>query len=454
MEENKTMKNRLLTALIIGILCVIFVVGFIYGLNKVLAMEGAYPPSNLVEGLTAAPETAEEAVAYLNNVYNKAVAEKPKFESGKSYSINGDTYETDFSDTFKSTLDYIKDNVCAAAMGDYAGTVTEFGDDFSKSAVAPAFKAGEVTDFVCNYIYYQCPSCGETSDEMRDSHPECGSENPFVMKYRDEYEIVLHIKANLAQLDKAELEAAKANALKIAGDYAEAEDLKVEYELLTVTYRVGRLNDELHYLGYSKDFAISMKLSGKNDYESLGSGKLAFKFNRTENYNFTWPALTLSADEMVIEPKGNDNLLATLTCTDPLKCTVTWASSDESLITVDEEGYMKAAKATGDATVTASFEFNGKTYTDECIIHVRVPVESVSMSKRSAKLAVGETLALKIKTDPAKATIQTAQWFTEDESVATVDENGVVTAVGSGVTKVYALSDDGYFKSSCEVTVK
>ena len=448
------MKNRLLTALIIGILCVIFVVGFIYGLNKVLAMEGAFPPSNLTEGLTPAPETAKDAVAYLNKVYNKALAEKPKFEEGKSYSIDTDSFETDFSDTFVSTFSYINDNICDAAKGEFNGAVTEYGEDFSGFAVAPAFKAAEVTDFTCNYIYYQCPSCGETSDEMRDSHPECGSENPFVMKYRDEYEITLQIKVNPAQLDKNELEAAKANVLAVTGDYADIKDLKIEYETLTVTFRTGRLTDELHYLGYSKDFGVSFNMTGKNDYESLGSGKLAFKFNRRADYNFTWPSLVLSAEEMVIELKGNDNLLATLTCTDPLKCTVTWKSLDESLITIDEEGYMKAAKATGDATVTASFEFNGKTYTDECIIHVRVPVESVSMSKRSAKLGVGDTLALKIKTDPSDATIQTAQWFTEDASVATVDENGVVTAVGSGVTKVYALSDDGYFKSSCEVTVK
>ena len=42
---------------------------------------------------------------------------------------------------------------------------------------------------------------------------------------------------------------------------------------------------------------------------------------------------------------------------------------------------------------------------------------------------------------------------TIEESVL-VDENGVVTAVKSGITTVYALSDDGYYRSTCEVTVR
>ena len=53
-----------------------------------------------------------------------------------------------------------------------------------------------------------------------------------------------------------------------------------------------------------------------------------------------------------------------------------------------------------------------------------------------------------------KPTVRTVSWFTTDENVATVDENGTVTAVGPGKATVYALSDDMYYRSSCEVTVE
>ncbi|MBQ1552183.1 MAG: Ig domain-containing protein, partial [Clostridia bacterium] len=155
------------------------------------------------------------------------------------------------------------------------------------------------------------------------------------------------------------------------------------------------------------------------------------------------------------EPGATDNATATRTCSDPLNTKVTWTSSDESILTVDEEGYFKADKhKTGDVTVTASMEFNGKTYTDECLVRVRVPVESSAMSKRKLTLSPGESYGLSVKVGPAKATIKTVTWHSEDESVAVVDENGNVTAVAPGVVIIYSLTDDEYYKSTCEVTVE
>ena len=76
------------------------------------------------------------------------------------------------------------------------------------------------------------------------------------------------------------------------------------------------------------------------------------------------------------------------------------------------------------------------------------------MSKKNVELGVGETFTLSTKVSPKKATIQTVKWYSENEAVATVDENGVVTAVAQGEVIVYALSDDGYYRSTCEVTVE
>ncbi len=87
-------------------------------------------------------------------------------------------------------------------------------------------------------------------------------------------------------------------------------------------------------------------------------------------------------------------------------------------------------------------------------VRVRVPVERLNLNKYSLNLASGETFTLSTSTTPKNATLQTVAWYTEDESVAAVDDNGVVTAVGAGETVIYALSDDGFYKASCKVSVK
>ncbi|MBQ6066796.1 MAG: Ig-like domain-containing protein, partial [Clostridia bacterium] len=61
---------------------------------------------------------------------------------------------------------------------------------------------------------------------------------------------------------------------------------------------------------------------------------------------------------------------------------------------------------------------------------------------------------LKATVSPRKASVQTVTWYSEDESIARVDENGVVTAVAPGKTVIYALSDDGYFRASCKTEVR
>ena len=156
----------------------------------------------------------------------------------------------------------------------------------------------------------------------------------------------------------------------------------------------------------------------------------------------------------MIEPGNTDNLLATLTCEDPLSMTVEWSSSDEEIASVDAEGYISTTKKTGEAEITATFTYLGKTYADSCTVFVRVPVESMKMSDKKISLAVGENETLSTKISPSDATVKTVTWYSEDENIAVVDESGVVTAKNTGIVVIYALSDDGYYRSTCEVTVE
>ena len=90
---------------------------------------------------------------------------------------------------------------------------------------------------------------------------------------------------------------------------------------------------------------------------------------------------------------------------------------------------------------------------DSCTVFVRVPVESMKMNIKKLNLDIGEKAQLEATVSPKKATVKSVKWYSENEEVATVDENGYVTANKKGTVIVYALSDDGYYRSTCEVTV-
>ena len=137
----------------------------------------------------------------------------------------------------------------------------------------------------------------------------------------------------------------------------------------------------------------------------------------------------------------------------PADVVITFASSDESVLTIDGTFFKGVKVSPNPVTVTGSYTYNGVTYTDTCLFWVRVPVEGIKLDTTELALSKGETSALSATFSPADATITTLYWFTSDESVATVDANGVVTAVGAGETTVYCVTLDGNYKSVCTVTV-
>ncbi len=457
-------KGRIVTAVVVAILGVIFVVGFIWGLDLVLALEGSYPPNDLTEGAVPPPETAAEAAKLLTDAVENALKEQPKIGAHHSFYVVRDGenggIEAPGSDALRTYLGLVADTVgnSSQPLGKllseaYPDRGAGYGEDTAAILPEVSFPADAVEGFKCEYIYYVCPVCELESQTPADSCEECGGTRPYVMKYRDAYTVTLTLKA-----DTADRLFIKKNAEEIADLFIGTGSFRVsgvstETKTVTVVYKLDRLSLELRSLILERTIAADAILSFFAEYESLGRQPVSLTLGEKEEYTLTWPSLTLNRNVLSIEPGSTDNLLATVVCADPLAAEVTWESSDESVVTVDEEGYLKAGKEPGTAEVTARFTFRGKEYSDTCRIEVKVSVESLSLSSRKLKLKTGEEKTLTAKPSPSDATVKSVTWYTENPDIAKVDENGAVTGVAPGKTTVYALSDDGWFRASCEVTV-
>ena len=138
------------------------------------------------------------------------------------------------------------------------------------------------------------------------------------------------------------------------------------------------------------------------------------------------------------------------------KLTVEWTSSDESVATVDETGTVTAVAA-GEANVTASV----KDADIAASTHIKVVVTPTGVvAPESIDLVTnGEnTKSLDAKLIPADATDVKLAYESSDESIATVDETGKVTAVANGectiTTYVTAKTEDAEASELSAVVVE
>ena len=138
------------------------------------------------------------------------------------------------------------------------------------------------------------------------------------------------------------------------------------------------------------------------------------------------------------------------------KLTIEWTSSDESVAMVDETGTVTAVAA-GEADVTASV----KDADIAASTHIKVVVTPTGVvAPESIDLVTnGEnTKDLDAKLVPADATDVKLAYESSDESVATVDETGKVTAVANGectiTTYVTAKAEDAEASELSAVAVE
>ena len=83
-----------------------------------------------------------------------------------------------------------------------------------------------------------------------------------------------------------------------------------------------------------------------------------------------------------------------------------------------------------------------------------IRVSSISLSKSTLELTVGDQASLDATISPDNATIKKISWNSSKESVATVTPDGIVEAISAGTAFITARSEDSGVNAKCEITVK
>ena len=141
-----------------------------------------------------------------------------------------------------------------------------------------------------------------------------------------------------------------------------------------------------------------------------------------------------------------EELTATVTPAEATNKKVTWTTNDANVAEIIEMrgggGLQVIARAPGTATITVKTEDGGKTAS--CTVTVKekiIPVESITLDQSEKTLNIGETVTLTATVLPENATDKTIIWSSDKTDVATVDENGNVSANSVGTATIKATAD-------------
>ena len=326
-------------------------------------------------------------------------------------------------------------------------------------------------------------SCKENfkiiTDKIISSGTPYGSSQPNAMRLAGAvtaedgkmYEIVLIYDTESGRLNMFVLEYASLTATKQDYQYIMIFNLK-DYKFVSSSYRYWK--DEFNFTdGYlEKDIASftqndHLSYVVDSNYSSLSNLQLMLLAQKAEPVWFAVMEKYLSdvfsmdlksigfakyhpvyADSITLD-KTNVSLVidetielkATLTPEDATD-NITWSSSDQGVARVDDKGVVTAIKE-GTAKITAS----AKNVSASC--EVNVMKRTISLNKTSLMLEEGKKESLIATITPLKE--GAVKWSSMNENIATVSENGEVTAIARGNTTIKVEFED--ISATCEVTV-
>lgn len=132
---------------------------------------------------------------------------------------------------------------------------------------------------------------------------------------------------------------------------------------------------------------------------------------------------------------------------------VEWKSSNESVLSVDEDGNV-VAKAAGKATITASTT----RVSEKVEIEVLPNLSSISLSTTRVELYVGQTTPMSVTVAPSNAFDQSYEWQSSNKTVAIIDKlddgSQVVRATGIGECVLTCVAKEGGCSATCSVKVE
>ncbi|MFR4022139.1 MAG: D-alanyl-D-alanine carboxypeptidase family protein [[Eubacterium] siraeum] len=220
-----------------------------------------------------------------------------------------------------------------------------------------------------------------------------------------------------------------------------SEKLKVKTEPSDTEYALSYVSADTSVATVSLDGKITGVSDGKTEI-TVSSGELSdsiiviVKKDIIEKLDVSLAALSLDGGE-------EQKVTAKLTPSDAKDVSLSWKSADTEVATVDKDGNIKGVN-TGETTVTVTDSVTGLSKDISVTVNGLELPDSMEFDKKSVTLEVGEVYNSVLKFSPEDITHTSAIYYTSDSSVASVTNEGVITAKSEGSCTIEAYYENDF----------
>ncbi len=139
----------------------------------------------------------------------------------------------------------------------------------------------------------------------------------------------------------------------------------------TVRAKVELADDHISYIETEQIYNIKAELKFINQLADFGNRIFEFEYKVIQKYEYSYVGIELSQSELTLGKGEEASLSVTAVIEDNSDYKVTFKSSDKSIATVDELGYIKGIKESDKPVViTVTLDYLGESFFDECVVYV------------------------------------------------------------------------------------
>ncbi len=387
-KGTKIVLGLLIVAVLLGIcfLCVA-----LYAKNEFNKERSWLPPkfSPQQASVTQLPDNVHDAYEYAMRLYNEALHSDAVEGSWHTDIDLGGDYTTPFNETDNAFFGRILSGAAGAVQGLYPNVS---GAKMTEEAAEDLPEIDLEESDILEYVY----------------DPAClfNRKGEYVS---DTYEIVFRVDPAFEDADEIRNGGVYAGIRDALKEALTVNDVDLDVQNVEIRFRIDRLSDQMLSADVSRSYKVTADVTLTDDYAPLlgDSGQkdlsVTLPYRATEKVSFKWYGVRFLVDYLEQKPDDIVTLPLEIHVNDASvqdeDFTVTYTISDPDTMEIDREGTMTvnrvgATSETDGVTVTATLDYEGKTYSDDLIVYVTKLAKTtagVRFYEDSFSVAVGAT---------------------------------------------------------------